>query len=781
MSRVARAKRCPAADATVQQHYVQCTDLVSTCGLLADCSVQIEHQPLKHAMLQGVVSVVGALETKCRDWITFMVRSLLSASDSREWAEDKVQYDILWTLRLLSEQSNLAKQWIVEAGGGQAAAQAVACHPQHDELAEEGTALVYELLGVSGLMKMLHITDSHVQTATVWQIYNRCKERGVAPGSLPSKALSKNAVHWPEAPALVVQLLQVMQANLRSTVNLDLLWSCCSTLRRLVAAEPSRGRLFCAQGGVESLLGTIKAAHNALLQANSRDTGEGLLTAATRLATVIADASEEVVSALRGGGVLQALVGEDVQGLRTTAAEDIMWTVGQVHGVNAVLQAMSHVSYSRPSVHGGLVVLSEIVWNPSIEFANAGVHAEYVQVAPFLLNLAQMKMPAEDTALALKSLGGVLHILAPQVPPGAWQVADDSVKLLADAVRSGDDKAIVQEAAECLGRVACISPQWRHLLRQTISILSARLHTKHTACEGLLKKYLFWATAAIAGLPAVLQEMRSQQMDPQVQDAAICAIIDIVNDDDGEGDPNESFSLRKERDATDGKCFIETQEVVVAAMRCHGAFVTVQARGSFALGMLQAVLPEAEAARREVLDVVLEALWTHPSDHRVMQGVSFALRAMLEPHRQSGGRTPTGVSSSNIKRTVAVLMEQAARAGLWSIVETYDRPTRSLSEEELAEMLEDALFVLGILSGVPAVCDAIAANAHMQVSGLKALFELLRTFPEELTPAVSVGLRRMLEEVYTSSINQKSGPGRDKSADVQRHVEMLKGLLTMQC
>jgi len=774
---MARTKKCPAADAAVQQHYVQCTDLVSTCGLLADCSVQIEHQPLKHAMLQGVVSVVGALETKCRDWITFMVRSLLSASDSREWAEDKVQYDILWTLRLLSEQSNLAKQWIVEEGGGPAAAQAVAGHPGHDELAEEGTALVYELLGVSGLMKMLQITDSRVQTATVWQIYNRCKERGVAPGS---KSLSKNAVHWPEAPALVVQLLQVMQANLRGTINLDLLWACCSTLRRLVAAEPSRGRLFCAQGGVESLLGTIRAAHNALLQADRRETGEGLLTAATRLATVIADASEEVVSALRGGGVLQALVGEDVQGLRTTAAEDIMWTVGQVHGVNAVLQAMSHVSYSRPSVHGGLVVLSEIVWNPSIEFANAGVRAEYVQVAPCLLNLAQMKLPAEDRALALKSLGGVLHILAPQVPPGAWQVADDSVKLLADAVRSGDDKAIVQEAAECLGRVACISPQWRDLLRQTISILSARLHTKNTTWEGLLKKYLFWATAAIAGLPAVLQEMRSQQMDPQVQDAAICAIIDILDDDDGDGDTNDSFSLRKERDATDGRCFVETQEVVVAAMLCHGTFVTVQARGSRALGLLQAVLPESETARKEVLDVILQALWQHSSDHRVMQGVSFALRAVLEPRRRSGGRTATGVSSSNIKHTVSVLQEQHARAGVWSIVETYDSPTRSLSEEELAEMLEDALFVLGILSGVPAVCDAIAANAHMQVSGLKALFELLRTFPEELTPDVCVSLRSMLEEVYTSSMNQKSGPGRDKSADVQRHVEMLKGLLTMQ-
>mmetsp|Transcript_57553 Transcript_57553/g.136892 ORF Transcript_57553/g.136892 Transcript_57553/m.136892 type:complete len:778 (-) Transcript_57553:25-2358(-) len=769
-----RKAACTAADDAVQ-------DIVSTCSLLANCSAQIENQPLKSAMEKGVVSVVGALEAKCREWIGFMVQGL------SEWAEEKVQYDILWTLRLLSEQSTVAKRWILEVGGHNASAAAMASHPHHEMLTQEGTSLVYELLGVNGLISLLKIENSNVQTATVWQIYDRCKERG-SPAQGGSSPPGRNAVHWPEAGKLVVTLIEVMQANLHGPLNLNLLWSCCSALRRLLAAESNRSRLFYCKGGVETLLGTIRAAHTGLQHESARDTGEGLLTAVTRLATVVADSSEEVVAALRVRGLLPALVGDERQGLQTQAAEDIMWTVGQVHGPNAVLEAMAQVAYSRASVHGGLVFLSESVWNPSIDWTNAGVCNEYMNVAPHLLNLAQMGLPAQDRALALKALGGVLHILAPKVAPGSWKVADDSAKLLADAVRLGDHKDLVQEAAESLGRVACISPLWRDTLRQTIGILSARLRTNSSfSCEGLLKKYLFWATAAIAGLPAVLEEMRSQQGDPQVQDAAFCAIIDILDDDMGSGGEGGDFSLRKERDSTDCSCFAATVEVVVAGMNHHGDFVTVQSRGCRALGLLQAVLPESQVGQREVIDVILKALWRHSDDHRVMQGVSFALRAILEPRKQSGGGDgglTRGVSKNNVGRSVALLQSERAGSGLWSIVHTFDSPSRSLSEEELAEMLEDTLFVLGMLQGIPSVCDSIEANEHLRVSGLKALFELLRAPLEGLlTDAVAIRIRDMLEAIYRSiQFSYKStgqGPGASSTADVQRQMEMLQGLLTI--
>jgi len=409
------------------------------------------------------------------------------------------------------------------------------------------------------------------------------------------------------------------------------------------------------------------------------------------------------------------------------------------------------------SIHG-LSVLAELLWQPSEEN-----HRTLVQVAPAVLALAQtcltMDVPAADFALAMKSLGGVLHTLAPHVNPGTWEVADRGMQMLAEAVNR--EATIAQEAVECLGKIAAMTPAWRRPLEGTLGIICQRIRSPMQAGDrGRLKKYLFWAMAAIAGLPAVIIEMRSQQQNPAVQDAAICAIIDIFDDNlDGE------FCLKGEKD--DGQVVTsQVQEAmvgVVEAMRQHLSCLPVQYRGAHALGVLFGLLPEGSEVPPEVIEVVLAAWWRNPTNVRVGSGVCTAFRAFLSPTR--------GCGTSAIAGALSILRAQDVAPSLRHALQ--NAPDSSGSDgdnEDERNLLEGAAYALGLLEGPEAVLEILYASplSSAAASGLKALCELGRAFPELFPAAIAAKVVSASEELALTN-------GTD--ADVRCHGELLRGLM----
>jgi hypothetical protein len=372
---------------------------------------------------------------------------------------------------------------------------------------------------------------------------------------------------------------------------------------------------------------------------------------------------------------------------------------------------------------------------------------------------------------AVKALGGVIHGLAPHVAPGAWPVADESVSFLVEAMSPHLDGAVVAAAAECIGRIAVDAPAWRHPLKGGLGAVVAQLRAPtddNRKLQNHLQKYLFWAAAAIAGLPVILQEMRHQKESWIVQDAAICSIIDILD-----GNLDGEFSLSGTEEAADARQGIHVPEaitVVVEAMRYHSTFVTLQYRGSHALGLLNGLLPVEAEVPTLAVEAVIPALWRHPGEFNVVSGVTKALRAFLEP-RAGRDRKRSDAVATNVGRVVALLRQHNIMASLRQILTSFC----NTGMEDGAELLEDTLFVLGLTEGVSTIVkdlQQLSGNSPMlAAAGLKAIFELGQLFPESLaTPNVAAEVNALIEALARNAASAGD-------SGIQRNAEMLHGLL----
>jgi len=454
----------------------------------------------------------------------------------------------------------------------------------------------------------------------------------------------------------------------------------------------------------------------------------------------LVDGNEQAVEQLRKLDVLQVLM---ACGIATSgvSGEEFMWAMGNIGGVGVVIEAMKQVCNSQEAIQGGLVVLSELAWNPSAEALS-----QYPQAAPPLLNLAR--------AHAEKAM---------QAAPGAWPVADESVSFLVETMNPHWEGAVVCAAAESIGRIAVDAPAWRHPLKRSLGTLVAQLRTAiddETRLHNHLQKYLFWAAAAIAGLPIVLQEMRHQKQSWIVQDAAICSIIDIL---DGNLEGEYSLSGTEEADAArQGLHVPDAITVVVEAMHLHSCFVALQYRGSHALGLLNGLLPMESEVPALAVDAVIQALRRHPYEFNVVCGVARALRAFLEPR---GGRG----QSTNAARTLALLREQSIGPSMRQILTGF----ADTESDGGAELLEDTIFVLVLIDGVSGVAKDLlhtSSTPLLRAAGLKAIFEVGQLFPEILgTLAVVTEVAALIDALAKSVASGDT--------EVQRNAEMLHGFL----
>jgi len=738
----------------VRQHIHAASDVLAAVGALVECAEQLEHEPLAGDVGSATAQLVGHIEQRCRELVGALVKGVAGA-ESGKCAD--VAYDNLWTLRLMGKRSEVTRCWIGEAGGMHAVSRVMAMHPSHAKLLKEGSWLVYVLGGVDGLAELLRQSQGSpaVQEAAVWSIYElamRQRERSQAGVS-----------EWPQADKLVVLLTEALQS---SQAPLSLMWACCMTLRLLVERAPCRGTLFVQRGGAEAALSALRAGQSA------GSAGESLICAGMQLISALVDGNAGAAEKLRSLGALDTLVNCGLC-LPGKVTDETMWTLGQVGGILAVLQVMSRAPPESEAVHGGLAAIAKLTWLPLED----SMLQQFPQALEALLPLIG-RIDSQNSEVAeriMQALGGVLHALAPFVQPGGQRTVDEGVAVLISGVGPNNSCLVAQAAVASMGHIAAHAPAWRKPLERALTGIGERMRLTVTSEDDSMvvnakqQRNLFWASAVIAGLPMVLEEMRKSAQSPQVQDAAVSAIIDILEDN---------------VDGIDQGCSIQPHEVpgaistVAQAMRAHGMHVRLQWCGCHALGLLHQALPSSEEVPPEALDGVLSSMKRHPSDYKVSCGVCAALRLFLEPRRGRESQAACAVSS----QVVGVLRARDVSQSLRLLIQEFAE-----GDFENKELLEDALYVLGLLDGIPTLLQNLAGSSSGSVwfrsAGLKALFELARTFPSLMSDSrlvaeaqrVAAALGREAESA-SQAAGLRAGTTSADALELLRRCELVHGL-----
>eukprot|EP00913_Durusdinium_trenchii_P027854 g26117.t1 len=119
-------------------------EIVGALAALAECASRLQCEPLKTQVCQATRRLLLQVEGECKNVVQALVDALLRPSC------DAVAYDQLWSLRHIGKQSEVARAWIAEKGGLCAVAEAMARHPEHAKLQEEGAWIGYVLKGTGG-------------------------------------------------------------------------------------------------------------------------------------------------------------------------------------------------------------------------------------------------------------------------------------------------------------------------------------------------------------------------------------------------------------------------------------------------------------------------------------------------------------------------------------------------------------------------------------------------------------------------------------------------------
>jgi hypothetical protein len=728
-------------------------DIIAAVEALTDCASRLENEPLKGTVASATRTLVGAIEGHCRELVRGLLEGLRQSGDSAEVAHDKV-----WTLRLMGKRSEATRRWILDAGGMEAVWQAMAAHPGHEELQKEGAWLVYVLHGVDGFRMLLQTGRDRpaVLRAVAWAVYDLASTR-------PSP------LDWPEAEDLVLGFLEGLKQSLAS---LELLWACCSALRFLIDSMPCRGTTFVKNGGAKAVLDALAVGREA------GPDGESVLVAGMQLINALVEGNAFAAQCLRSLGALDCLVAYGLC-LPGKVMDQTMWTLGQVGGVLAVLQVMSRAGDSG-ICSAGLAAMSKLAWMS--ERLEDTFQQQLPQAAEALVPLSRRvaaERPAEDLVYTLEALGGVLHDLTPQMPPGSSQVLDSGVAMLIDAVAPQCHELVAQAGVASIGHIAMTSPPWRGPLRAVMPHMALRMREPSEREENMKhQKSLFWASAAISGLPVVLDQMASQPNSPNVQDAGISAIMDLLEDPaDQVGDRP---AVAKVDSLVEPQHVPKAIETIVGAMKLHRSQVRIQWFGCLALGQLHGCMESGAEVPPEVIDSALAALRWHPEEYKVVGGACRALRTFVEP--RSGRESASSLAVST--RVLAALQGRDASASLCKSLERF----RSFTDKE---MLEDAIYALAVIDGIPTALKALEACEGkyrcLCSAGIGALFELCRTFPR-LQGAHREEIQRVLGaivvEVRTACEAAAAGGGviapdeEAEVADLVRRAELLGGLLT---
>lgn len=681
--------------------------------------------------LQGLI----ASEGHGKSCVQFLLAALHGAAS----AGSSAMHDAVWMLQRLAQRSESSRNWILEAGGAEVVHAALLTRPGDDKLAQAGARLAYLLDGLRGLADLLcrsrsGSTPGHeaVRAAVAWAVFElvRC-ERSESPQAKP------------ESACVLAVLIEVMGHEASSTEGQ---WACCSALDAMVKEEPRLGALFIDGGGARLLLRALRKASGMGAE------GEDFRRAVAYLITSLADGSQQAANALRAEGALRVLAEVALQGSGRDV-EAAMWALGSLGGIGTVLEAMSKQGPSRPAVlRGGVVALCECAWNA------VGDKDELsrlpVALALLLECLAQEEAAAGDFLTeCTTALGSVLASLAPHAPPGRLPDVDRGVEALlkrlhatptlqrgrsangasGSPVGSADQEAAddgaaaradttAEKAAEAIGRIALGAPEWRRALRHCGALEALAGWIRCGGAPRRLQKYLFWAAAAIAGLPFVANELRLHMGSVEAVDAGLCTIVDILDDD-----IDSEYALAGVECCADAE-LPAVLALVVDTMKMHPGAPEVQYRACHCVGLLVPLIPNVQAlalaaagvAAASAAGPVAAAARRFPRRLDVVRGACCALRALLGlVPMYAGAEAATG----HFKGVAQAVMEEGCVDCAEEALEAF---AGTASAEEL---LEDAAAALALGRGLEAVLPKLAAapqGSPLREAGLKGLFEVAR-------------------------------------------------------
>lgn len=706
----------------------------------AMCVEHVENEELRAAASLLCVEGLAALEAYGQRCAQFLLSALQRAAS----AGSSTMNEVLWMLQRFAQRNDCCKSWLLAGGGVDVIHAALLLRPGDQTLAEAGARLAYTLDGLRGLADLLcrsrgSSSREHVavRVAVSWAVYELvrvARESGAGPRA--------------EGGSILAVLMEAMG---HESTPAEGQWACCAALDSLVKEEPRLGTLFLERGGAAMLMRALRAGGSMGQQ------GEDFRRAAAYLITSLSDGNQQAVNALCAEGAVQVLSEAGLQGSGMDVAAS-MWALGSLGGIGTVLEAMSRQGANRPAVlHGGLLALCDCAWNGAVD-------REELSRLPVALALLLECWAQEEASPGTFSfqecataLGSVLAALAPHVPPGRLADVDRGVEVLLKCIQatpalaasakasssevagqpseaggsgSQDDNSLAAEkAAEAIGRIALGAPEWRQALRTCGALEALVGWIRGSGVPRRLQKYLFWAAAAVAGLPLVINELRLQMSCVEAVDAGLCTIIDIVDDD-----IDDEYALAGvERCAeTDVPALLG---LVIECMRTHPGAPEVQSRACHCVGLLVPLvraLPAgtgAAAAAAAAPAPVAAAARRFPRRQDVVRGACAALRALFSltppPPQAAAGGGSSEDSSSGPFQAVALALQEEGCADC--ALEALDAFSCSQGAEDL---LEDAAAALALGSGMETVLPKLVdapQGSPIREGGLKGLFEVART------------------------------------------------------
>eukprot|EP00927_Polykrikos_kofoidii_P014427 TRINITY_DN16312_c3_g1_i1.p1 TRINITY_DN16312_c3_g1~~TRINITY_DN16312_c3_g1_i1.p1 ORF type:complete len:780 (-),score=136.92 TRINITY_DN16312_c3_g1_i1:463-2802(-) len=763
-------------------------DVSDTVVEFASAFSSVGHVELRVAAERLALEGACLFENHGHRCCSFLLTALQSASSAQ--CSDAMT-DSVWMLQRMAQNSEVARSWILESRGVEIVYDVLVTHHEQKQLAQQGAWLVYVLDGLRGLSSLVFrskngSSSGHValRCAVAWAVFELVRSH---------RAASKEQLQLLPDSANMLALL--VEAMAHESTNSDVQWACVAALDAMVKFDPRLGTLFLSQNGSRLLVRALRAAG-----AMGAD-GVDFRRALGYLIASLAEGNAHAVNSLRAEGAIVVLTEVGLHG-DGQDVEATMWALASLGGLRVVLDAMAGAHPAKPAVlRGGIIALNECAWHaPGDQEELSRLPAALAVLLEFMDHQEGLGSRADMLGEGTRALGSVLASLVPHAPPGRLHDVDRGVHVLLKRLRAlpcleemrdstspnpnlgevaqqwtdnasslGGDAA--EAAAEAIGRIAVIAPEWRRGLRQ-YGALEAFARWIHCNTSVRLKKYIFWAAGAIAGLPFVANEMRRHAETVEIVSAAMCTMTDIL-DDDLEGE----YALVG-ADRCDDSDVPALLGLVVEMLRLHAGAADIQARGCCCVELLMPHVPLASVAAVAPTSVVvaLAALRRFPRRSDVARGACAALRSVCLRTKASRGHAPVGGGAASSCDAVAAEITSTLVVG-----DAADCVGQILSAFESGSggsaLLEDASAVIIMTAGVETLLSHLVeapATSPCREAGLKALFEICSTDLQLLATRDIVN--RVVEVCAEMEKDLQTSNTSNAECRLRQHASLLLGL-----
>eukprot|EP00929_Paragymnodinium_shiwhaense_P055372 TRINITY_DN27741_c0_g1_i1.p1 TRINITY_DN27741_c0_g1~~TRINITY_DN27741_c0_g1_i1.p1 ORF type:complete len:738 (-),score=168.50 TRINITY_DN27741_c0_g1_i1:62-2275(-) len=683
---------------------------------LGKIAPKISHEQLREQAALATLTGLRLLEDHAKSCVQLLVRALYEPESAA------LAQDAAWVLNKLVRLSDAAMSWAQEAKGAEAMMHCLTRFGRQDSQPSDslpvcGGWTVFYLGGLAGLVRLL---EKHAEFGDsmlidlLWVVHDVVRDNR-----------NKDIAPTPESVELLQSAVFLMKSPRGETAGI--IRACCAVCDICCYQEPEMAKRLAAMDALPSIMKALTIATQAGAEGND------LALSCISCLAALADADSSQKQALCQAGFPRALAAYAANGHGLRAEERALHALGGMAGIRAVVEAMQQAENLPCVVRGALQFVTETAGGLQ-EQSDLTLLPDILQMLLDFqerLNGAQCNDPEEKEDMqqnVQKAICSVMCGLAPHLDPGQLPVFDGAVlKLINGLNRPHIEEWSIAGTLEMIGRVALAQPKWIEVFKQQ-GVLSLLLN-KVDALGGhkKLMKYHFWMLGALAGLPVVIETLQHQMQHAERVDAALCTIIDIL-DEDVEGEWVLASHATRCKEGEVPGCI----NIVCEGIGKHQENHLVACRGCHCLGLLTPLAPAGSVPPRAV-GVACQCGWQHRDNASVLRDVAFALRAYFN-----------SLPSCQLEAAKQLCVDHGASALMAHALSYFG------GFGNMCDMLEDAVFVLSMVASVP---DAVRTfmeshEAAVHAAGAKALFELGRQRRELLAPHAAdvVTATRMLAE-----------------------------------